>query len=624
MQLSELRVSGFRNLDGVITLQGPLALVAGENNSGKSNVIDAIRLLLRALGGPREQLYVSVEDFRHDGKGDNRVPVLEIQGVFTGLDSRQRGRMVTCLAPSRGGDVATITLRATLLAAGRGRPEWQVLGGEANVPDVEAHARSAATYTYLHPLRDAQSDLRPGRSNRLVPLLSAVVGDGADRDAIETIAQAANDDLGKVQSIADTVAAIKLRLDDIVGASYGQQVKLAFSDPVFERIVGTLRALVGDSHPLEMTENGLGLNNLLYIATLLAGLEAEPEGELHLLLVEEPEAHLHPQLQDLLMRYLERSAMNKIQVVVTTHSPNFAAATGVERMTVLARERRGARIEARAAGTFGLSPDELGHLRRFLDVTKSSLLFARGVVLVEGIAEQLLMPAFARAAGLSLAREGIAVVNVGGLAFGPFAKLFGDGKLPYRCAIVSDGDPPKPSEADGTPEEPPPHSGPSEGEDRNAASDPGETADNDDVDASATSTEDDDDEDTALSRTAQSLAALENDQVKRFLSKRTLEWDLVAAGNWDAAVRAWAKLHPVSAARLRKRCDKAEPEAQADAFLAVAKRDKGRFAQALAELAESENLLLTLPPYLSEALAFVARRNDEHDQSSQPSDAAAS
>jgi hypothetical protein len=63
---------------------------------------------------------------------------------------------------------------------------------------------------------------------------------------------------------------------------------------------------------------------------------------------------------------------------------------------------------------------------------------------------------------------------------------------------------------------------------------------------------------------------------------------------------------------------------QADAFLAVVKRDKGRFAQALAELEESENLLLTLPPYLSEALAFVARRNDEHDQSSQPSDAAAS
>jgi hypothetical protein len=111
---------------------------------------------------------------------------------------------------------------------------------------------------------------------------------------------------------------------------------------------------------------------------------------------------------------------------------------------------------------------------------------------------------------------------------------------------------------------------------------------------------------------------------QREVRKRTLEWDLVAAGNWDAAARAWAKLHPVSAARLRKRCDEAEPEAQADAFLAVAKRDKGRFAQALAELAESETLQLTLPPYLAEALAFIARRDEENDQTSQPSDAAGS
>jgi hypothetical protein len=85
-----------------------------------------------------------------------------------------------------------------------------------------------------------------------------------------------------------------------------------------------------------------------------------------------------------------------------------------------------------------------------------------------------------------------------------------------------------------------------------------------------------------------------------------LEWDLIAAGNWDVCVRAWAKLHPVSAARLRRRFDNANAEEQADGFLAVARRDKGRFAQALAELVESEQLTLTLPDYLSEALKFVA------------------
>lgn len=595
MQLSELRIEGFRNLEGTVELCAPLALIVGENNTGKSNVIDAMRLLLRALAWPREQLWVSVEDFRHDSTGENRVPLFEIEGVFTGLDSRQRGRMLTCLSPSRGSDVATLTLRATLPPAGSGRPDVQLFGGDANVPDVEARARSAATYTYLRPLRDAQADLRPGRSNRLVPLLATVVGDGPDRRTIEGIAETANTSLGGVPSIVDTVATIKNRLDDIVGTGYGQDVKLAFTDPVFERIVGTLRALVGDGHPLEMAENGLGLNNLLYMATLLAGLEAEPEGELHLLLVEEPEAHLHPQLQDLLMRYLERSAKGKVQVIVTTHSPNFASATGVERMTLLARQHRQGPVLAQAAHTFGLTDDELGHLRRFLDVTKSSLLFARGVVLVEGIAEQLLMPAFAKAAGLSLAHEGITVANVGGLAFRPFAKLFGPDKLPYRCAIVSDRDPPKAHR------------------DENGGPDKEVVADGDsDLEADEITAEETDDGDPALSSTAQSLQALENERVRRFLSHRTLEWDLIAAGNWDVCVRAWAKVHPVSARRLRTRLESADSVTQADGFLAIVKRDKGRFAQALAELLETEDLGLKVPAYLAQALAFVTARQHPH------------
>jgi hypothetical protein len=88
-----------------------------------------------------------------------------------------------------------------------------------------------------------------------------------------------------------------------------------------------------------MSQNGLGLNNVLYMAVLLAGLTYEPESELHLLLVEEPEAHLHPQMQDLLMRFLQAEVDERddVQVVVTTHSPNFASAARVERITSMSR-----------------------------------------------------------------------------------------------------------------------------------------------------------------------------------------------------------------------------------------------------------------------------------------------
>src|SRR5262249_46003750 len=131
-----------------------------------------------------------------------------------------------------------------------------------------------------------------------------------------------------------------------------------------------------------------------------------------------------------------------------THSPNFAAASGVERMTVMTRAGIGQPVVGRSPASFGLTKKALDHLRRFLDVTKASLLFARGVILVEGIAEQLLLPQLAKRCDVSLTDAGVAIVNVGGVSFAPFAELFSSRRLPYRCSIISDGDPPKQKELD--------------------------------------------------------------------------------------------------------------------------------------------------------------------------------
>jgi len=97
--------------------------------------------------------------------------------------------------------------------------------------------------------------------------------------------------------------------------------------------------------------------------------------------------------------------------VVTSHSPNFASAARVERLTVLARPTPDTGVVARSPAEFGLTERQLGHLLRLLDVTKASLLFARGVVLVEGVAEQLLVPAFAQSLDRPLSRSGVAVIK---------------------------------------------------------------------------------------------------------------------------------------------------------------------------------------------------------------------
>lgn len=161
-------------------------MVIGENNAGKSNVIEALRLLFDPEAGPRARRWVTEQDLRHDGTGLRTTDEFELEAELRGLSEEDQVRMVTCLAPSLGAEAARLRLRARLRLTGRVDVEW--FGGDSQHPEVERWAREAVTYTYLYPLRDAAADLRPRRENRLVSLIDALAPTGhGDRTEIERI-----------------------------------------------------------------------------------------------------------------------------------------------------------------------------------------------------------------------------------------------------------------------------------------------------------------------------------------------------------------------------------------------------------------------------------------------------
>jgi putative ATP-dependent endonuclease of the OLD family len=202
-------------------------------------------------------------------------------------------------------------------------------------------------------------------------------------------------------------------------------------------------------------ENSLGYNNLLYLATVLAELTETEENYFSVLLIEEPEAHLHPQLQIRLLKYLESTAQEKnVQVIVTTHSPVLASSVSLETIIQLCVTDK--TPQAIALRSCGLSKLSMAFLNRWLDTTKSNLLFARGIILVEGIAEAMLLPELAKIVlhdcdklPKTLEDGGISVINMNGIYFKHFMQLFADldkndsEGIPVRCAGITDNDPKK-------------------------------------------------------------------------------------------------------------------------------------------------------------------------------------
>lgn len=192
---------------------------------------------------------------------------------------------------------------------------------------------------------------------------------------------------------------------------------------------------------------GLGSNNLLFMACELLLLGSEADG-FPLLLVEEPEAHLHPQRQLRLMQFLQlkaneaRADGQTIQIIVTTHSPNLASEIPIENLVLMSSGK----AFPLGRGRTELEPSDYGFLSRFLDATKANLFFARGLIIVEGDAENILLPTLARILQRDLTGNGVSIVNVGGIGLRRFARIYqrknpaADGVIPVPVACVTDLD----------------------------------------------------------------------------------------------------------------------------------------------------------------------------------------